>query len=67
MSEGHLRERLAYFEQRLANAERMSIAKERLPANFSAGFTTEKPKTWSETIKLMKARIIGIKSQLNIE
>ena len=44
MSEADLRERRVYFEQRLAEAERMSIAKEPLPAKFSSGFTTEKPK-----------------------
>jgi hypothetical protein len=67
MNEDYLKERLVYFEQRLADAERMSAAKERLPANFSAGFTTEKPKTWPETIKLMKERITGIKAQLNLK
>jgi hypothetical protein len=48
MSEADLRERLVYFEHRLAEAERMSIAKEPLPDKFSSGFTTEKPKTWPE-------------------
>jgi hypothetical protein len=60
LSESDLRERLVYFEQRLAEAERMSIAKEPLPAKFSAGFTTEKPKTWPDTIKLIKERIASI-------
>jgi len=35
MSEADLRQRLLYFEQRLVDAERMSLAKEPLPAKFS--------------------------------
>jgi hypothetical protein len=60
LSESDLREQLAYFEQRLAEAERRSISKEPLPAKFSADFTTENPKTWSDTIKFIKERIASI-------
>jgi hypothetical protein len=67
MSEVDLRERLVYFEQRLAEAERMSVAKEPLPAKFSAGFTTERPKTWPETIKLIRERIASIRGQFRVE
>jgi len=66
MSEADLRERLVYFEQRLSEAERMSIAKEPLPAKFSSGFTTERPKTWPETIKLIRERIASIQDQFQI-
>jgi hypothetical protein len=66
MSEADLRQRLVYFEQKLTEAQRMSIAKEPLPAKFSAGFTTEKPKTWSDTIKLIKERIAGIQDQFQV-
>jgi hypothetical protein len=67
MSETDLRQRLVYFEQRLAEAERMSLAKEPLPAKFSAGFTTERPKTWPDTIKLIKGRIAGIQDQFKVD
>jgi hypothetical protein len=66
MSEADLRERLVYFEQRLAEAERMSVAKEPLPAKFSSGFSTEKPKTWSDTIKIIRERIASIQDQFQI-
>jgi hypothetical protein len=67
MSETDLRERLVYFEQRLNEAERMSVAKQPLPAKFSAGFTTERPKTWPETIKLIRERIASIQDQFKVE
>jgi hypothetical protein len=67
MSEDDLRERLVYFEQRLTEAERMSVAKEPLPAKFSAGFSTERPKTWPETIKLIRERIASIQDQFKVE
>jgi hypothetical protein len=67
MSEADLRERLVYFQQRLAEAERLSINREPLPAKFSAGFTTERPKTWPETIKLIRERIASIQDQFRVE
>jgi hypothetical protein len=67
MSEADLRQRLVYFEQKLMEAESMSIAKEPLPAKFSAGFTTERPKTWPDTIKLIKERIATIQDQFQVE
>jgi hypothetical protein len=66
MSEADLRQRLVYFEQRLVDAERMSNAKEPLPAKFSGGFTTEKPKTWPDAIKLIKERIASIQDQFQV-
>jgi hypothetical protein len=66
MSEADLRERLVYFQQRLAEAERMSVAKEPLPAKFSAGFTAERPEIWPDTIKLIKERIASIQDQFQV-
>jgi hypothetical protein len=62
MSEADLRERLVYFQQRLAEAERMSVAKEPLPA----GFTAERLETWPDTIKLIKERIASIQDQFQV-
>jgi hypothetical protein len=67
INEDDLRQRLIYFQRRLADAETMSIAKEPLPAKFSAGFTTEKLKTWPDTIKLIKERIAGVQDQFKVE
>jgi hypothetical protein len=67
MTEIDLKERLAYFEQRLAEAQRMYAARETLPLKFSLGFTTEKLKTWSDTIRVIKERIVTIKGQLDTQ
>jgi hypothetical protein len=67
MNEDDLRQRLVYFEQRLVEAERMSISKEPLPAKFSEGFTTHGPKTWPDTIRLIRERIAGIQDQFRVE
>jgi hypothetical protein len=70
INEDDLRQRLVYFEERLADAKRMSIAKEPLPAKFSEGFATDRPdrpKTWSDTIKLITERIAGIQDQFRVE
>jgi hypothetical protein len=64
MSEKDLKQRLAYFEGRLDEAQRRSANKEPLPKAFSAGFTTDPIKTWPETIVLIKERITSIKEQL---
>jgi hypothetical protein len=66
-NEDDLRQRLLYFEQRLVDAERMSIAKEPLPATFSESFTTYRPKTWPDTIRLIRERIAGIQDQFRVE
>jgi len=58
MSTEDLQQRLAYFEQRLAEATGMA------PKKFSEGFTTTPPKTWPEAIALIKERIAGIQKQL---
>jgi hypothetical protein len=66
MSEADLRQRLVYFEERLAEAERMSIAHEPLPPKFSVSFTAEKPENWAETIKLIRERIASIQDQFKV-
>jgi hypothetical protein len=64
MSTEDLKERLAYFEMRLAEATQKAAAKETYSAKFSAGFTTEKLKSWNEVIALIQERIASIKVQL---
>jgi hypothetical protein len=64
VSDANLRERLAYFEERLREAQRRLAAKEPHPRTFDAGYTTETYKTWGESIAVLKERIAGIKSQL---
>jgi hypothetical protein len=66
MSEADLRQRLVYFEGRLAEAERMSVAHEPFPPKFSASFTTEKAKNWAEAIKLIRERIASIQDQFEV-
>jgi hypothetical protein len=65
MTETDLKERLTYFEKRLAEAQRMYAARETLPLKFSLGFTTEKLKTWPDTIKVIKERITTVKDQID--
>jgi hypothetical protein len=65
MSEENLRERLAYFEGRLREAQTKLAAKEPHPRTFDAGYTTEILKTWGESIAMLKDRIAGIKKQLD--
>jgi hypothetical protein len=64
MSETDLKERLAYFERKLKEAQTKAALKEPHPRNFDAGYTTELCKTWSDTIKLLNSRIDGIKKQM---
>ncbi|MGH9596418.1 MAG: hypothetical protein ACRD3K_06430, partial [Edaphobacter sp.] len=64
MNKDNLKERLAYFEQKLEEAKRKSAAKEPHPRNFDAGYTTEIFKTWVESIAVINERISRIKSQL---
>jgi hypothetical protein len=64
VKEKNLRERLAYFEERLLEAQTKSAAKEPHPRTFDAGYTTEVFKTWGESIAVLKERIAGIKEQL---
>ena len=66
MSEENLRERLAYFEGRLREAQTKLAAKEPHPRTFDAGYTTEILKTWGESIAMLKDRIAGIKKQLGV-
>ena len=65
MSQENLKQRLAYFEQRLEEAKRNNAAKLPHPRTFDAGYTTEICKTWVESIAVINERIAGIKAQLN--
>lgn len=65
MSEADLKTRLAYFQGRLAEAQRRSSAKEPHPRTFDAGYTTETFKTWNESIAVIKQRIAGIVQQMD--
>ncbi len=64
MSQEDLKVRLAYFEEKLAEAMRESAAKLPFPKKFGAGFTTEPIKDWSGAIAVIKERIAGIRKQL---
>ena len=64
MSEVNQKERLIYFERRLAEAKGKALAKERFFPAFSAGFTTEKCKSWPEIIKIIQDRIARIRENL---
>ncbi len=65
MREDNLKERLGYFEARLAEAKRKLAAKEPHPRTFDAGYSTETFKTWAESIAVIKERISRIENQLN--
>ena len=67
MSYSNLKSRLAYFEGRLEEAKRRSAAKESHPRDFDSGYTTETFKTWSESIAIIKERIVGIQQQMKLE
>jgi len=66
MNEENLKERLAYFQQRLEEAKRRHSAKEPHPRNFDAGYTTDTFKTWGESIALINERLASINNQLNM-
>jgi hypothetical protein len=63
MSGEDLKDRLAYFEARLSEARQNATAKEPFLPKFSAGFTTEKLKSWHEVIAVIQERIATIKGQ----
>jgi hypothetical protein len=67
MSEDNLRQRLAYFQQRLEEAKRRHSAKEPHPRTFDAGYTTETFKTWAESIAVINERLATINDQLKAE
>jgi hypothetical protein len=67
VSKENLKQRLAYFEQRLEEAKRNNAAKLPHPRTFDAGYTTEIFKTWVESIAVINERIAGIKAQLNAQ
>lgn len=67
MSEENLRQRLAYFQQRLEEAKRRHSAKEPHPRSFDAGYTTDTFKTWAESIALINERLATINDQLKAE
>ena len=64
MSDTNLEDRLAYFEGKLSEARSKLAAKEPHPRTFDAGYTTEKFKTWAESIGVLNDRIARIKEQL---
>jgi hypothetical protein len=64
MNEENLKQRLAYFQQRLEEAKRRHLAKEPHPRNFDAGYTTDTFKTWKESIALINERLANINNQL---
>jgi hypothetical protein len=64
MNEENLKQRLAYFQQRLEEAKRRHSAKEPHPRNFDAGYTTDTFKTWGESIALINERLASINNQL---
>jgi hypothetical protein len=64
VSKENLKQRLAYFEQKLEEAKRRNAAREPHPRNFDAGYTTETFKTWVESIAVLNERIAGINAQL---
>jgi hypothetical protein len=67
VSQENLKQRLAYFEERLEEAKRRNAAKEPHPRSFDAGYTTETFKTWVESIAVINERIAGIKAQLKAD
>jgi hypothetical protein len=67
MREDNLKERLEYFEERLAEAKRKFAAKEPHPRTFDAGYSTETFKTWAESIAVIKERIARIEDQLSVQ
>jgi hypothetical protein len=67
VSQENLKQRLAYFEERLEEAKRRNAAKEPHPRTFDAGYTTETFKTWVESIAVINERIAGIKAQLKAD
>ena len=67
MSKENLKERLVYFEGKLEEAKRKARAKELRPRTFDAGYTTERLKTWAESIALIETRIFSIREQLALK
>jgi hypothetical protein len=67
MSEEDLKQRLAYFQQRLEEAKRRHSAKEPHPRTFDAGYTTDTFKTWAESIAVINERLATINDQLKAE
>jgi hypothetical protein len=67
MSEEDLKQRLAYFQQRLEEAKRRHSAKEPHPRTFDAGYTTETFKTWAESIAVINERLATINDQLKAQ
>lgn len=63
MSSEDLKERITYFEMRLAEARQKAATKEAYSAKFSAGFATEKLRSWHELIALIQQRIASIRAR----
>ena len=64
MNQDDLRQRLAYFEDKMEEALRRSKAKEPFSRKFSEGFTTEPIKDWRGAIEILGERLAGIRKQL---
>ncbi|HEX3969225.1 MAG TPA: hypothetical protein VHW70_14760 [Edaphobacter sp.] len=67
MSQENLKQRLAYFEERLEEAKRKNAAREPHPRTFDAGYTTDTFKTWVQSIAIINERITSIKSRLKAD
>jgi hypothetical protein len=67
VSQENLKQRLAYFEERLEEAKRKNAAREPHPRTFDAGYTTDTFKTWVQSIAIINERITSIKSRLKAD
>jgi hypothetical protein len=64
MNAENLEQRLAYFEEKRELAKTRYAAREAHPSDFDAADTTERFKTWRESIALIDERILAINIQL---
>jgi hypothetical protein len=64
MNAENLEQQLAYFEEKRELPKTKHAAREAHPRDFDAAYTTERFKTWPESIALIDERILGIKIQL---
>jgi hypothetical protein len=67
MSKINQKARLVSFERRLEEAQHNALAKEPFSSAFSAGFTTEKLKSWVEVINVIQDRIDRIREEASLE
>jgi len=64
MNRDDMDQRMAYFAAKLDDAKQRAAAKQTYPKAFSAGFTTEKLKSWRDAISLIRERIADIEAQI---